>query len=36
MRADEPKDSPARKMVQFLLSEAGQQCVENAGFGPLF
>ena len=36
VRADEPKDSPARKMVQFLLSEAGQQCVENAGFGPLF
>ena len=29
VRADEPKDSPARKMVQFLLSEAGQQCVET-------
>lgn len=35
VRADEPADSAARRMVDFLLSEQGQQCVENAGFGPL-
>ena len=35
VRADEPKDSPARRMVDFLLSEGGQICVQNAGFGPL-
>lgn len=35
IRADAPKDSPARKMVEFMLSEVGQTCVHNAGYGPL-
>lgn len=35
VRADEPEDSPARRMVEFMLSEQGQQCVVNAGFGAL-
>ena len=35
LRKDEPKDSPARKMAEFMLTEAGQQCVADAGFGPL-
>ena len=35
LRADEPRNSPARRMVQFMLSEAGQECVKNAGYGPL-
>lgn len=35
LRKDEPKDSPARKMAEFMLSEAGQVCVENAGYGRL-
>ncbi len=35
IRADQPKDSLARRMVEFMLSEAGQQCVANAGFSPL-
>ena len=35
VRADEPEDSIARRMVDFMLSEAGQICVSNAGFGPL-
>ena len=35
LRADEPKDSPARRLVEFMLSEAGQNVVINAGFGAL-
>ena len=35
LRADEPEDSPARRMVEFMLSEQGQTCVINAGFGAL-
>ena len=36
VRADEPEDSPARRMIDFLLSNDGQRCVQNAGFGPLY
>ena len=35
LRKDTPKDHIARKMAEFMLTEAGQQCVENAGFGKL-
>ncbi len=35
LRKDTDKDAPARKMAEFMLSEAGQICVENAGFGKL-
>ncbi len=35
VRKDTPLDSPARKMAEFMLTEAGQQCVEQAGFGKL-
>ncbi len=35
LRKDTPKDSPARKMAEFMLTEAGQYCVENAGYGRL-
>ncbi len=35
LRKNEPKDSPARKMAEFMLTEAGQVCVENAGYGRL-
>ncbi len=35
LRADTPEDSPVRALVRFLLSEEGQQIVDNAGFGPL-
>lgn len=35
VRKDTPADSPARKMAEFMLTEAGQQCVEQAGFGKL-
>ncbi len=35
LRKDTPKDAPARKMAEFMLTEAGQQCVETAGFGRL-
>lgn len=35
LRKDTPTDSPARKMAEFMLTEAGQQCVENAGYGKL-
>lgn len=35
MRKDTPSDSPARKMAEFMLTEAGQMCVESAGFGRL-
>lgn len=36
LRKDTPENSPARKMAQFMLTEAGQQCVANAGFGVLY
>ncbi len=35
IRADARSDSPARRMADFMLSERGQQCVVNAGFGAL-
>lgn len=35
IRADEEKDSPARKMAEFMLTEQGQACVSEAGYGPL-
>lgn len=35
IRKDSPKESPERKMIEFMLSEAGQECVENAGYGRL-
>ncbi len=35
MRKDTPENSPARKMAEFMLTEAGQECVENAGYGKL-
>ena len=35
LRADQPEGSLARRMADFMLSRAGQQCVANAGFGPL-
>lgn len=36
LRKDEPENSPARKMADFMLTEAGQVCVAAAGFGRLF
>lgn len=33
IRADEPENSPARKLVSLLKSEAGQECIAGAGFG---
>ena len=30
-----PKDAPARKMAEFMLTREGQACVKAAGFGPL-
>ncbi len=35
IRADSPEDSLARRMVAFMTGQQGQQCVVNAGFGPL-
>lgn len=35
LRSNEPEGSPARKMAEFMLTEAGQACVELAGFGRL-
>ena len=35
IRADQLENSAARRMVDFMLSPAGQECVSNAGFGPL-
>ena len=35
LRADEPQDSPARRLAAFMLTKDGQQCVSNAGFGAL-
>jgi len=35
VRKDAPADSLARKMVDFMLTPAGQNCVSNAGYGPI-
>ncbi len=35
LRKDTPKNSITRKMVEFMLSDAGQECVEGAGYGKL-
>ena len=35
LRKDEPEDSPARKMAEFMLTKEGQMCVEEAGFGAI-
>lgn len=35
LRKDEPKNSPARKMAEFMLTDEGQACVESAGYGRL-
>ena len=35
VRKDAEKDSPARQMVDFMLSPVGQDCVSNAGYGPI-
>ena len=35
LRKDTPEDAPARRLADFMLTEAGQRCVENAGYGPL-
>lgn len=35
LRKSEPEDSPARRMAEFMLTDAGQECVVLAGFGKL-
>ena len=35
IRKDSKEDSPERKMAEFMLTEEGQQCVLEAGFGRL-
>ncbi|MBR5236420.1 MAG: substrate-binding domain-containing protein [Clostridia bacterium] len=35
LRKDTPADGPARRMAEFMLTEAGQVCVEIAGYGRL-
>ncbi|MBE7038931.1 MAG: hypothetical protein E7404_08535 [Ruminococcaceae bacterium] len=35
IRKDTPKDSPARKMAEFMLTKEGQECVALAGYGKL-
>ncbi len=35
MRKDEPQDSDARKLADFMLSEVGQQVAEEAGYVPI-
>lgn len=35
LRKDTPADHPARKLADFMLTKLGQQCVAEAGFGPL-
>lgn len=35
LRKNEPEDSPARKFAAFMLTDAGQSCVELVGFGSL-
>ncbi|MDP3487516.1 MAG: substrate-binding domain-containing protein [Bacillota bacterium] len=32
IRADEPKNSPVRKMIAWILSDSGQQVAEGAGY----
>jgi len=32
IRADEPKNSPVRKMIKWILSEEGQTLAEEAGY----
>ena len=36
LRKDEPENSPARKMAEFMLTKEGQACVEEAGFGAIY
>lgn len=36
IRKDEPENSPARKMAEFMLTKEGQACVEYAGFGAIY
>ncbi|MCL1858408.1 MAG: substrate-binding domain-containing protein [Oscillospiraceae bacterium] len=36
MRGDEPVDSPARKLRDFLITEQGQQLIEMAGYCRIF
>ena len=33
LRFDEPQDSPARRLAEFMRTQAGQTVVESAGFG---
>lgn len=35
IRKDEKEGSPARRFAEFMLSDVGQQCVEEAGFGAI-
>jgi ABC-type phosphate transport system substrate-binding protein len=35
LRKDSPKDSPERKMAEFMLSAPGQECVVSAGYGAI-
>lgn len=35
LRADEPENSPARRLADYMVSSAGQQIVSSAGFLPL-
>ena len=35
LRSDEPKDTPARRLAEFMVSDAGQQAVAGSGFLPL-
>ena len=35
IRADEPEDSPARRLFDWLLTEEGQALVEQAGYVPM-
>ncbi|MBQ6999240.1 MAG: substrate-binding domain-containing protein [Clostridia bacterium] len=35
IRKDTPEDAPARKMAEFMLTEIGQECVQQAGYGRL-
>jgi len=35
VRKDAPADAPARRLAEFMLTQTGQLCVVQAGFGPL-
>lgn len=35
IRKDAPADAPARRLAEFMLTEEGQKCVLEAGFGSL-